>query len=184
MARRHQRSERQSSIRLIQRGKWDLRWQGGVILRTATPPNIRSVPPLQIVDQNGQLALSGAPSATSTIVDVTVGPDFAFHPDTVNISVGDTVRWTWDGSGHSVTSGPPCAADSQFCSPNDMNCFPGVLSNEGTVYQHTFANAGTYSYFCLSHCLVGMTGVVNVSVVARHRDGRQGRTCLARGPGW
>ena len=26
-----------------------------------------------------------------------------------------------------------------------------------------FANAGTYSYFCLSHCLTGMTGVVNVS---------------------
>jgi len=124
---------------------------------------MRSAPPLRIVDQNGQLALSGAPSATRTIVDVTVGPDFAFHPDTVNISVGDTVRWTWDGSGHIVTSGHPCAADSQFCSPNDMNCFPGVLSNEGTVYQHTFANAGTYSYFCLSHCLVGMTGVVNVS---------------------
>ena len=55
--------------------------------------------------------------------------DFAFHPDTVNISVGDTVRWTWAGSGHSVTSGPPCAADSQFCSPNDMSCFPGTLSN-------------------------------------------------------
>ena len=77
---------------------------------------------LRIVDQNGQPTVSGVPSATTTIVDVTVGPDFAFHPDTVNISVGDTVRWTWTGSGHSVTSGPPCAADSQFCSPNDMSC--------------------------------------------------------------
>ena len=82
---------------------------------------------------------------------------------TVNISVGDTVRWTWADGGHSVTSGQPCSADSQFCSPDDMNCFPGVLSNAGTVYQHTFANAGTYSYFCLSHCFDGMTGVVNVS---------------------
>jgi plastocyanin len=90
--------------------------------RSATAPNIRSGPPLQIVDQNGHPVLSGAPSAASTIVDVAVGPDFAFHPDTVNISVGDTVRWTWTGSGHSVTSGPPCAADSQFCSPNDMSC--------------------------------------------------------------
>ena len=44
-----------------------------------------------------------------------------------------------------------------------MNCSPGVLSNVGTVYQHTFANAGSYSYHCLSHCLLGMTGVVNVS---------------------
>ena len=46
-----------------------------------------------------------------TIVDVAVGPvsAFTFDPDTVNISVGDTVRWTWGSSGHSVTSGPPCA---------------------------------------------------------------------------
>src|SRR6476660_1191007 len=130
--------------------------------KRANIANTKSAP-LRIVDQNGRPAVSGVPSATSQIVDVAVGPDFAFHPDTVNISVGDTVRWTWDGSGHSVTSGPPCQADSQYCSPNDTMCFPGVLSNAGTVYQHTFANAGSYSYHCLSHCLIGMTGVVNVT---------------------
>ena len=96
--------------------------------KRASMPNARSAPPLRIVDQNGRPAVSGVPSATSTTVDVQVGPDFAFYPDTVNISVGDTVRWTWAGSGHSVTSGQPCAADSQFCSPNDMNCSPGVSS--------------------------------------------------------
>ncbi len=130
--------------------------------KRANTGNTRSAP-FRIVDQNGRPAVSGVPSATETIFDVTVGPDFAFHPDTVNISVGDTVRWTWAGSGHSVTSGQPCAADSQFCSPNDTMCFPGSLSNSGTMYQHTFANAGTYSYFCLAHCLSGMTGVVNVA---------------------
>jgi plastocyanin len=81
--------------------------------------------------------VSGVPSATSQIVDVMVGPDFAFHPDTVNISVGDSVRWTWAGSGHSVSSGPHCVPDSQFCSPNDTGCFPGTLSNTGTIYMHT-----------------------------------------------
>ena len=132
--------------------------------RTITPRTAsESQAPIQIVDENGQPAVSGVPSAISTIVDVTVGPDFAFHPSTVNVSVGDTVRWTWAGDGHSVTSGQPCQADSQFCSPNDMNCFPGVLSNTGTVYTHTFARSGTYSYFCLAHCSIGMTGVVNVS---------------------
>ena len=130
--------------------------------RRANPTNTESAP-LRIVDQNGQPAINGVPSPDGQIVDVAVGPGFVFNPDIVNISVGDTVRWTWADSGHSVTSGHPCSADSQFCSPDDMNCFPGVLSNAGTVYQHTFANAGTYSYFCLSHCLVGMTGVVNVS---------------------
>ena len=130
--------------------------------KRANIANTKSAP-LRIVDQNGRPAVSGVPSATNQIVDVAVGPDFAFHPDTVNISVGDTVRWTWDGSGHSVTSGPPCQADSQYCSPNDTMCSPGMLSNAGTVYMHTFGSAGSYSYHCLSHCIIGMTGVVNVT---------------------
>src|SRR4030095_8383611 len=44
--------------------------------------------PLRIVDQNGRSAVSGAPSATSTTVDVQVGPGLAFSPNEVNISVG------------------------------------------------------------------------------------------------
>lgn len=135
--------------------------------RTAVQPQkTRAVaPPIRIVDERGQPAVSGIPSATSQIVDVSVGGGngFQFVPDTVNISVGDTVRWTWVASFHSVTSGPPCQADSQYCSPDDMNCSPGVLSNAGTVYTHTFTTPGTYLYHCLLHCLSGMTGVINVS---------------------
>ena len=101
---------------------------------------------IHIVDQNGRPAVSGVPSATSQIFDVTVGGGngFQFVPDTLNISVGDTVRWTWANSGHSVTSGTCDAADSQFCSPDDMNCAAGILSNQGTIYTHTFAQAGAY----------------------------------------
>jgi len=132
--------------------------------RTSTP-HTKSAPsaPIRIFDQNGQPAVNGIASPTGAIFDVTVGPDFAFHPDTVNISVGNTVRWTWAGSGHSVTSGHPCAADSQYCSPDDMNCASGILSNQGTVYTHTFAEPGVFSYHCFAHCALGMTGVVNVS---------------------
>src|SRR6476660_5832679 len=130
--------------------------------KRANIANPRSAP-LRIVDQNCRPAVSGVPSATSQIVDVAVGPDFAFHPDTVNISVGDTVRWTWSGSGHSVSSGPHCVPDSQFCSPNDTGCFPGSLSNAGTIYQHTFNTPGSYSYICIAHCSLGMAGVVNVT---------------------
>ena len=50
---------------------------------------------IHIVDQSGRPAVSGVPSGTGQIVDVQVGPGFAFAPDTVNISAGDTVRWTW-----------------------------------------------------------------------------------------
>jgi plastocyanin len=131
---------------------------------TATQQKRSANHEIQIVDQNGNPAVSGRPSGTGQIVDVAVGLDgFTFTPDNVNISVGDTVRWTWSSSGHSVSSGPPCFVDSQFCSPDDMNCFPGTLSNSGTVYTHTFAEPGVYSYHCIAHCVLGMTGVVNVS---------------------
>src|SRR5436309_7928275 len=109
--------------------------------RRMSMPDTKSAPPIRILDQNGQPAVNGVPSPNGAIVDVTVGGGngFQFVPDTVNISVGDTVRWTWANSGHSVTSGLPCAADSQYCSPDDMNCASGILSNMGTVYKHTFA---------------------------------------------
>jgi len=121
---------------------------------------------ITIVDQNGSSVPDAAPSAISQIFDVTVGPSgtpFRFSPDTVNISVGDTVRWTWESNNHSVTSGNPCTIDGQFCSPNDMNCAAGTLSNTGTIYQHTFTQAGTYSYFCVAHCSIGMIGTINVA---------------------
>lgn len=128
--------------------------------RTNTP-NTKS-PRLHIVDQNGRPAVNGVRWPTGQIVDVQVGPGFTFSPDNINISVGDTVRWTWAGSGHSVTSGDPCTSDGQFCSPDSMNCNQGILSGQGTVYEHTFDQAGIYNYFCFAHCAFGMTGIVNV----------------------
>src|SRR5437762_1881471 len=123
-----------------------------------------AAPGIHIVDQNGRPAVSGIPTGGGQIFDVAVGQGGdVFVPDAVNISVGDTVRWTWAEGGHSVTSGPHCTVDSQFCSPDDTNCIAGVLSGQGTVYEHTFTEPGVYSYFCHAHCIIGMTGVVNVS---------------------
>src|SRR5215467_991777 len=123
--------------------------------------------PIRVMDQNGQPAVNGVPSVTSTIVDVTVAPGgtLTFSPSTVNISVGDTVRWTWAASGHSVTSGDStaCTADGQFCSPNNTNCSTCVTSTIGFVYEFTFTQAGNFSYYCCLHCHLGMIGAVNVS---------------------
>ncbi len=43
-----------------------------------------------------------------------------------------TAGWTWADGGHSVTSGPPCFVDSQFCSPDDTNWPDGVLRHQST----------------------------------------------------
>jgi plastocyanin len=132
--------------------------------RLATTHQKRPTPhAVHIVDQNGRAAVSGVPSGGGQIFDVAVGKGGdVFVPDTVTISVGDTVRWTWAEDGHSVTSGDPCTPDEQFCSPDDTNCDQGILSDLGTVYEHTFDQAGTYNYFCFAHCAIGMTGVINV----------------------
>jgi plastocyanin len=123
------------------------------------------IPVVRIVDQAGRHVQSGRRLAGSQVFDVAVGPEgdkLRFVPDTLNISVGDTVRWTWGSDSHSVTSGTSCTADGQFCSPDNMNCDAGILSNTGFVYEHTFTQAGSYSYFCALHCFAGMTGVINV----------------------
>ena len=132
----------------------------------------RAAPAIRIVDQRGRQVPSGRRLGGGQVVDVAVGPvgnKFRFVPDTLNISVRDTVRWTWGSDDHSVTSGTPCTADGQFCSPDNMNCEAGILNNTGFVYEHTFTQAGSYSYFCGFHCFIGMTGVINVTQPIRPR---------------
>jgi plastocyanin len=130
----------------------------------ATQQN-HTIAAIRIVDQYGRQVPGGKRYVGSEIFDVTVGPlenEFSFMPDTVNIAVGDTVRWTWATDSHSVTSGTSCTADGQFCSPDNTNCEAGILNDTGFVYEFTFTQAGIYQYFCALHCFAGMTGVVNV----------------------
>jgi plastocyanin len=126
----------------------------------------RDAPAVRIIDQSGREVRSRRRLGGGQVFDVAVGPvgnKLQFVPETLNVRVGDTVRWTWGSDDHSVTSGTPCTADGQFCSLDNMNCEAGILSNTGTVYEHTFAQAGVYSYFCVLHCFAGMTGVIHVT---------------------
>jgi plastocyanin len=101
----------------------------------ATTGEKRVFPAIRIVDQHGRQVASGRRLAGSQVFDVAVGPSgnkIRFVPDTLNTSVGDTVRWTWGSDDHSVTSCTPCTADGQFCSPDNTNCDAGILSNKGS----------------------------------------------------
>jgi plastocyanin len=117
-----------------------------------------------IRDERGRIVPRAPASSSGATVDVAVGASgFTFSPSTVNIVVGDTVRWTWFGSGHNVRSGTPCSSpDGAFCSINDTNCTANPLSNSGTTYSHTFGQAGTFQYYCSAHCGSGMKGTVVV----------------------
>ncbi|MGC1321639.1 MAG: plastocyanin/azurin family copper-binding protein [Candidatus Udaeobacter sp.] len=146
------------------------RWLTLLLVMVCLGPAEAGDKAIRIVDQYGRQALSGKRDAGSEVFDVTVGPkanEFTFMPDTVNISVGDTVRWTWASDSHSVTSGKSCVDDGQFCSPDNMNCEAGMLNDTGFVYEFTFTQPGMYQYFCALHCFAGMTGVVNVFPAVR-----------------
>ena len=162
-----------------------------ILFACLSPPGFSKEPetvPARIVilDQNGRVAPDMPFQPTGQTVDVKVGfGGTNFNPSTVNIVVGDTVRWTWFSFGHNVRSGTPCTGpNSQFCSPNDINCTTNPTSNTNATYSHTFNQAGTYSYYCSVHCDCGMTGTVNVTApfvnitsVVRSVDGH----CLISG---
>lgn len=87
------------------------------------------------------------------IVDVQVAND-AFTPAKVTIKVGQTVRWTWAGGTHNVVSGPDCDTE-------DGNFKSGAPVGGGT-FDKKFEKAGTFPYYCQSHCQMGMKGEIVV----------------------
>jgi plastocyanin len=94
--------------------------------------------------------------ARATTFDVSVADGgLFFFPNTLAIQVGDTVKWTWIGSGHSTTSGTPGSPDGNWDS--------GILSS-GATFSHTFGSAGTFPYYCMPHgACCAMVGTVTVN---------------------
>jgi len=77
------------------------------------------------------------PSAHAAIIDVDI-VEFDFTPGDITINVGDTVRWTNQGSiVHTTTS-------------NTMVWDSGSLST-GQQFEFLFTEAGTFAYFCIPH---------------------------------
>ncbi len=103
-------------------------------------------------------------SDAGNVFHVAVGPNgvLEFQPAQVTIHAGDTVQWTWMSGSHNVVSGTNCTADGVFCSPDDTKCNIAPVENVGFQYSHTFAQPGTFPYFCFPHCAGGMKGTIVV----------------------
>jgi Plastocyanin len=103
--------------------------------QTATPANETTTSPT-----------NGTPAMTTESMTVEVSiQNFAFNPQSVTISSGDTVKWTnFDSVSHTV-------AGADFVSD--------ALKN-GDSFSHTFTETGTYNYHCSIH--PSMTGMVIV----------------------
>jgi predicted secreted protein with PEFG-CTERM motif len=99
------------------------------------------------------------PGAGSSATAACVTANNCFNPNPMNVAPGTTVTWkNTDTVSHYVTSGKP--SDNTTGTVFDS----GNLIKPGSTYQFTFANAGTFDYFCTVH--PWMTGQVIVGGAA------------------
>jgi plastocyanin len=89
------------------------------------------------------VALGGASAASTHTV---ILKNIRFHPATLSISRGDSVKWLWeDSTVHNVT----------------FHGFHSRTQQRGS-YTVTFPRRGTFSYECTIHVRLGMKGEVIV----------------------
>jgi len=99
--------------------------------------------------------LGNSASANKVSMVSTGDEGYAYQPDTIKVKAGDTVTWTnTDDALHTVTSGS--GTDENMGAEFDS----GMMATRKT-FEHTFAAAGEYSYFCVIH--PDMVGKVVVS---------------------
>jgi plastocyanin len=107
-------------------------------------------------DQNEPLGPGFRSAMTHTVKMV----NYKFEPSSLTINPGDTVVWmNTTEMIHTSTSGTNCANDGNW---NSGNVEPGK------EFKHVFTNPGSYSYFCMPHCLSGMTGTIQVGQSIDH----------------
>lgn len=94
-----------------------------------------------------------------TAHDVTIA-NFSFTPDTLTITVGDTVRWSCVQGTHNVV-----ADDNSFTS--------GPVAPAPWTYSHVFTTESSNPYYCVLHGApggVGMSGVITVQAASDIRN--------------
>lgn len=99
----------------------------------------------------------GGGGGTGNRITVTVSNN-AYTPDQVSIAKGATVTWQWDSCTGDGYGGQECAFHTVTFDDGGSSA---TARNEGT-FARTFANAGTYTYYCTAHGRSVMSGAVAV----------------------
>jgi len=102
-------------------------------------------------------------------VAVAPGGSLTFSPETIIVSPGTTVTWTFESPSHNVSCNPDHDSAGAVSLPEDAEPFASyegddrfATNDEGETFEHTFEVAGTYDYVCVPHVTSGMVGTVEV----------------------
>ena len=96
------------------------------------------------VNPSAGITVTPQPVANGKIVDVSI-KGFAFDPESVAISPGDTVRWTNMDSATHIVKG---------------DSFESGSLAKGDTYEFVFTTPGVYNYICSIH--PSMKGTISV----------------------
>ncbi len=84
----------------------------------------------------------------ATTHTVQVG-NYYFNPASLNVTVGDTVKWVWVNGSHTTTSGSIPAGAASWDHP---------INSSNQTYAYPVTVAGSYNYVCTPHAGMGMVG--------------------------
>jgi uncharacterized surface protein with fasciclin (FAS1) repeats len=107
------------------------------------------------------LFCSMASSMMATTHTVNSG-NYFYSPQSLTVSVGDTVNWINSGGFHNVNFIDNTITGVSF---NNPVSFISTPTSSTAIYTHVFAVAGTYSYDCSvgNHAVSGMVGSITVN---------------------
>jgi plastocyanin len=92
---------------------------------------------------------AGAVNAAQVYEIRGIAADTAWHPATLTVQTGDTVRWVFEGGVHNVKS-----------TSANWNFTGGYPSSDPAPY--TFTAEGAYTFVCEIHEVQGMSGTITV----------------------
>jgi plastocyanin len=90
------------------------------------------------------IGLHSALFATKYTVQVA---NYYFSPTSLNVVVGDTIRWQWVSGNHTTTSSSI---------PTGAATWDELINPGNHVYEYKVTVAGTYNYVCTPHIPMGM----------------------------
>ncbi|KAI8866530.1 hypothetical protein GQ42DRAFT_106752, partial [Ramicandelaber brevisporus] len=87
---------------------------------------------------------------------VKVGPGNTFSPNSLRISVGDTINWESQGGHHDVAQSK---SQDEPCVAFEGGWKSSLFSDSAKTYSQTFSKAGNFAAYCTigNHCADGMS---------------------------